>query len=168
MSDLDVHMCLELQQRLREQDSIFKEGFRQLVERAERAEAALENLRSPQLATHQPCGCQLCVCPDEWGNQCSGCGAHSCSSSECVIKHKPENRVYDDAPSYTQLKSALTEERTRREETVAMCEQLKAQVKTLVEALEWAHKNGSCGCGEACEHPEDCIVAAALASIQSK
>lgn len=78
--------------------------------RAERAEserdkamAELETLKQPALATHQPCGCQLCVCPGE--DRCGGCGAHSCRTEQCVMTKRPDLRVYDDAPTYAQLQA---------------------------------------------------------------
>jgi hypothetical protein len=60
------------------------------------------DLETPQLARIQPCGCVLCICDDS--ESCLGCGAKSCERPECVMRYNPEQRVYDDALTYQQLR----------------------------------------------------------------
>lgn len=100
-----------------------------LRERAEKAEAALEQIKMPMLATAQPCGCQLCVCPYNEENRCNGCGAHACNTADCVMTKRPDLRVYEDAPSYGGLLAKLLETEGRLEKAEAACALLKDQLK---------------------------------------
>lgn len=46
-----------------------------------------------KLSRHQPCGCVICICDTD--DQCLGCGAKMCNTTECVFRYHPEKQAYE-------------------------------------------------------------------------
>lgn len=50
------------------------------------ADAIMTLIEEPLRARNQPCGCIVCYCEENPENRCTGCGARSCGSEQCVFK----------------------------------------------------------------------------------
>lgn len=75
-----------------------------LLARAEKLET---EVKLPTLSKNQPCGCVICDCVDT--DRCFGCGAKNCGTPECVLTGDRRNAVFEDGPSYQQLRAKITQ-----------------------------------------------------------